>query len=75
MSIIKARRVAINAKAEIRDMNTVPALWYAAPQIPNNTATPASPAAIGCKMSEPVKPWITEEFSLVLLNPRRDGGK
>lgn len=45
MSITNATRVTRVASEEKRVIRIVPARWYEAPQIPNSTERPASPAA------------------------------
>jgi len=56
-----ATKVTSAAKEELSAMRTVPARWYPEPQMPNSTARPDRPAAMGCKMRVYVRLWIEDE--------------
>lgn len=62
-----ATNVTSAANEELSAMRTVPERWYSEPQMPNSTARPDRPAAMGCKMRVNVRLWMVDEDNSPVL--------
>jgi len=70
-SRMNATNVISAANEELSAMRTVSERWYSEPQMPNITARPDRPAAMGCKMRAKVRLWIVDEDNSPVVMGKR----